>query len=271
MISKVYASDESAKKIIRYLELKLQAPSLSLRASISSPETKMSSRVALGLTLLHVCLGHTVLLLYSTELFKVMMAFSDSDNFVSARTASIVIGVFNLVALFPAAFFLDQLGRRTLMVCGCLVITLCHTLIGLFALSSNDWGVTLFMAFFALAFQLANGPVAWVYCREIATDAVFRACHSLMWASTLALALLGYPLILGLRPQGLFWVLAVLALAGAFLTHKHVMETFNLTEEQKRTVYAPDLPMFDNRLSLLAPQAGDEKKKSGFVTLNLDE
>ena len=120
-------------------------------------------------------------------------------------------------------------------------------MIGMFALSSFDWGLILFIVFFMIAYQVANGPVMWLYSREIATDAAFATCHSASWATILALSLLTYPVMLAVKGQGLFWIFALIALAGAWYTNKNVRETSNLNEKDKKRVYQPDLPLFGNR------------------------
>jgi len=92
-----------------------------------------------------------------------------------AMQASIMIGLAKcLVMLLVAIFFLDDYGRRPLMLTS-LTTCICATLLGMTS-SFYQWGspwIVVSLLFFVTGYSLGMGPVPWVYMPEV-LDSRFR-------------------------------------------------------------------------------------------------
>lgn len=110
--------------------------------------------------------GINAVMYYSTRIFETAGAVKDT-----AFTASVWIGLINLVFTLVAMAGVDSLGRRPLLLAGTLVQTLALVLVGwLFHTGQHGPLLLVAVVIFIAAFALAMGPITWLFCSEIFPD-----------------------------------------------------------------------------------------------------
>lgn len=64
-----------------------------------------------------------------------------------------------------------------------------HISIAIFDIKHNDWGVLISMIAFLSIYQIANGPVIWLYSSEVVVDTALSICLLFLWGTVLLLSL----------------------------------------------------------------------------------
>jgi hypothetical protein len=159
---------------------------------------------------------------------------------MSPRSGTILIGVFNFLAHFPALYLINKLPRRILLWTGHLSMAFCHLLIGIFSATDSNGGVLTMIILFMIIYVITNGPIIWLYVSEIVSDAALGFCLFVLWSFILLLSLMTNFLMDVLKPEGVFWLFAAISLGGAWFTYYYAKETQGLSDKEKKTLYAED-------------------------------
>ncbi len=87
MIKKVYAKTEKATTVMDYIEetSRRETSSITLKDCFTVLEYRRSTLVAMGIIIFHELTGENAIMLYSTEIFKRMESYKDSDNALTPR------------------------------------------------------------------------------------------------------------------------------------------------------------------------------------------
>ena len=152
--------------------------------------------------------GINAIMYYSTEIFR-----NTTGNAKAAFSASVWIGLVNLVATFIAILFVDRAGRKPLLLLGNAIQVLALGSVGwIFAVRPHSamllWLVILYVA----AFAMAMGPLPWIICSEIFPGKLRGRAMSVstfcIWSGCLMVAQT-FPLsVKYLGPSRTFWVYA---------------------------------------------------------------
>jgi SP family galactose:H+ symporter-like MFS transporter len=130
--------------------------------------------VLLGITLqaFQQFTGMNAFMYYSTDIFK-MAGFSN------ATTATIVIGLLNMLTTILAIKYVDKFGRKpilyfglTILITSCVVVGYIfksHFIYGqaMVISESLQWTALVFCLLFIFGFAISMGPVIWILCSEI--------------------------------------------------------------------------------------------------------
>jgi MFS transporter, SP family, arabinose:H+ symporter len=169
--------------------------------------------------------GINAVMYYSTDIFTA--ATGDAN---AAFTASVWIGLINLVFTFIAIAFVDKAGRKPLLLVGTAIQAGGLAAVGyVFAADPHApgllWGVLVYVA----AFAMAMGPIAWILCSEIfparlrgramsvATFTVWTACYAVSQTFPVLLTAMG--------PTRTFWFYACCSAATFVFVLRAVPET----------------------------------------------
>ncbi|MCX7871703.1 MAG: sugar porter family MFS transporter [Verrucomicrobiae bacterium] len=107
--------------------------------------------------------GINAIMYYGPEVFK---ASGVAQN--NAFMQTVIVGAINLLFTFVAIGFVDNFGRRPLLLIGTAVQTVAHGLIGFFFFKSmNGFPLLIAVLSFVAAFAMAMGPVSWIVNSEI--------------------------------------------------------------------------------------------------------
>lgn len=159
---------------------------------------------------------------------------------LTPRQGTILIGVFNFLAHFPAVYLINKLPRRVLLWGGHIGMAVCHLLVGILTAAKSNGGVLTMIIMFMIIYVITNGPIIWLYVSEIVSDAALGFCLFVLWSFILLLSLVTSPLMKALTPQGVFWLFSVISLGGAWFTYYYAKETQGLSDKEKKTLYAQD-------------------------------
>jgi sugar porter (SP) family MFS transporter len=112
--------------------------------------------------------GINAVLYYLNDIFA-----SAGFHGVSGGIQTVIVGAVNLVSTIIAMAVIDRLGRKTLLLAGCIGMTI--TLSGIAAIFiSGRWRPALIflLAAYIASFAISSGAVIWVYMSEIFPNAV---------------------------------------------------------------------------------------------------
>jgi MFS family permease len=112
--------------------------------------------------------GINAVLYYLNDIFA-----SAGFHGVGGGVQTVIVGAVNLVSTIIAMALIDRLGRKTLLLIGCIGMTI--TLSGIAAIFvSGRWRSSLIflLAAYIASFAISSGAVIWVYMSEIFPNAV---------------------------------------------------------------------------------------------------
>lgn len=161
---------------------------VSLLTVINKTATRRGLMVALILLIFTQLSGVNAVIFYTTDIF------AQAKSNLKPTTATIIVGVMQVVATFAASLTVDKLGRRFLLITSATVMTCCNIGLGVyFYLSANNyesldqlsWLPISSLCIYIIAFSLGLGPIPWVLVGELfSTEAKAIAsslCGSESW------------------------------------------------------------------------------------------
>ncbi|KAJ8072444.1 hypothetical protein PM082_016003 [Marasmius tenuissimus] len=116
--------------------------------------------------------GINAILYYAPTIFK---SLGQSDN-TTSLLATGVVGITMFLATIPAVIWVDQLGRKPVLVSGAFLMAACHFIVAGISGSFQDswdshkaagWVACAFVWVFAIGFGYSWGPCAWIIVAEI--------------------------------------------------------------------------------------------------------
>jgi SP family arabinose:H+ symporter-like MFS transporter len=186
--------------------------------------------------------GINAIIYYSTQIFKAAGA-SDATAF----TATVGMGLVNLIFTFVAIGLVDRLGRRPLLLVGTAVQAVALALVGwMFHIHPIQQGgietqelVELFSCIvtFTAAFAMALGPIAWLFSSEVFPNRVRARAMSVaamtVWITDYIVTQT-FPKLNDdwVGPAGTFWIYGGVSLVSFLFVLAAVPETKGRTLEE---------------------------------------
>ena len=142
--------------------------------------------------------------------------------------------VFTLIAIWK----IDELGRRKLLIAGCIGMMAAHLAIGTLFFTGHTGGIMLiiFISLFIAFFAFSYGPVIWTLLSEFYPTAVRGRAMSLatltLWIGTFIVGQLVPWMLENLKPYGTFWIFMAMLVPAILITWKLVPETKGKTLEE---------------------------------------
>lgn len=197
---------------------------------------RMRRPLALAIVLMAVSQfsGINAIMYYSTKIFTTAGA-GTGDAF----TASVVIGLVNVLFTFVALAFVDRAGRRLLLIIGLTVQVLALGATG-WMFHADQGGPLLLLAIlvFIAAFAMALGPIPWILCSEIFPTRIRGRAMSLatftIWTACYIVAQT-FPILNdtpAIGPAKSFWIYGLCSLLGLFFVLAFIPETKGRTLEE---------------------------------------
>jgi len=136
--------------------------------------TKMASFIAIGLMIFQQFSGINAVIFFTTDIFAA------ADTGIKDSTATIIVGVVQVVATFISTLVVDKLGRRILLLQSALIMGICQIALAVyFQLQNNGNDVSnlgfipiVALCIFIVAFSLGFGPIPWLICGEVFSPSV---------------------------------------------------------------------------------------------------
>lgn len=184
------------------------------------------------LLLIGVCLaalqqwtGINILFNYAAEVYR-SAGYGTNDIFLNI----VITGAINLIFTVVAMYIVDRLGRRPMMLLGCIGIGVSHILSGFAYRAGWHGSAVLVLTLCAIAcYALTLAPVTWVLIAEIYPNRVRSISVSIavsaLWIASFVLTYT-FPLLNRvLGTSGTFWGYGGICLLGAFFVYSSVAET----------------------------------------------
>ncbi|KAF7316813.1 General substrate transporter [Mycena chlorophos] len=231
-------------------------------------ERSLLYRVAVGS-------GVNAILYYAPTIFQDL---SLTGNTVSLLATG-VVGIAMFLATIPAVIWVDQLGRRPVLISGAFLMAACHFIVailtGLFHNSWDShkgagWAACTMVWIFAMAFGYSWGPCAWIIVAEIWPLSVrgkgVSIAASSNWMNNFIVGQVT-PTMLQHLGFGTFVFFGAFSLFGGLFVMFFVPETKGVTLEEMEEV-------FGNTTGLAAEDAARMdaiNRRLGLITDGVDE
>uniref|UniRef100_A0A8W7PSZ6 Major facilitator superfamily (MFS) profile domain-containing protein n=1 Tax=Anopheles coluzzii TaxID=1518534 RepID=A0A8W7PSZ6_ANOCL len=217
----------------------LNQPKKSIKKSLFTPETLSALLAMIGLVTFLQMSGINAVLFYATDIF---MNASDSLNH---EVATIIVGAMQFFGTLLAAFTVDRVGRRWLLMISAIIMCVSHVVLGVyFHLLQNspaqvenlEWLPVFALSLFVTMFSIGFGPVPWIMIGEVFAIDVKDLASSLATFTSYALSFMMTktfnPLRNGLGEAGTFWLFGGFCMLGAIFVFLFVPETKGKTFDQ---------------------------------------
>ncbi len=225
-------SEEAVEKEMGEIRQVIAQESLSWR-QLLVPGIRGAVLIGMALAILSQFSGINAIIYYGPRIFE-----SAGFGVGGSLSGQVIIGVVNVLFTLIAIWKIDKIGRRVLLIVGCIGMMLSHLAIGTVFYTGQTDGmllmifIPLFIAFFAFSF----GPVIWTLLSEIYPNAVRGRAMSIatltLWVGTFIIGQTVPWMLDNLQPHGTFWLFSVMLIPAIWITWKLVPETKGLTLEQ---------------------------------------
>ena len=197
--------------------------------------------VGIGIQLLQQFSGINAIIYYSSSIFS-------QAGMNASSTATIIVGLVNMLSTIIAIVFVDKLGRKPILYVG-LVIMMLALLVssGIFYMKYHDanllsqYKIVLLVAvlFYIFAFAISLGPITWIIASEIfplkTRDVGMTFAILVNWLSVGVVARFSGTIISSQGALGatkIFLFFAICCLLGLFFVRFFVPETKGVSLEQ---------------------------------------
>ncbi len=176
--------------------------------------------------------GINAIMYYAPEIFKAVGAGTEA-----AFQQTVIIGLINLLFTFVAIYWVDRLGRKTLLLIGGVGMAISLLMVGFsFYFGWTGYGLLLFILLYIGSFAASYGPVTWVVISEIFPIKMRGVAMSVatfaLWVAVYLVTQL-FPMMLEMvGPAGTFWIFGAMALLSFGFVWARVPETKGRTLEE---------------------------------------
>ena len=178
--------------------------------------------------------GINAIMYYSTKIFT-----TAGVGVKNSFSASVLVGLVNLVFTFVAIALVDKAGRRPLLLVGLALQVFFLGAVGwMFHSGIQGFGLLLSIVGFIAAFAMALGPIPWIFCSEVFPTKIRGRAMSVavftIWSSCYVVAQT-FPMLNdspAFGPAATFWVYAACSLFGLVFVWAMVPETKGRTLEE---------------------------------------
>jgi SP family arabinose:H+ symporter-like MFS transporter len=161
-------SAESAEREVGEIRTVLAQETLSWK-QLLTPGIRGAVLIGMSLAILSQFSGINAIIYYGPRIFE-----SAGFGVGGSLSGQVLIGVVNVLFTLIAIWKIDRLGRRALLIAGCIGMFVAHLAIGTVFYTGQTGGVLLmiFIPMFTAFFAFSYGPVIWTLLAEIYPNAV---------------------------------------------------------------------------------------------------
>ena len=224
-------TEEQAKKVLQDIDLALKKEKGTFK-ELFEPGLRLAMLIGIILALFSQITGINSIMYYAPEILK-----SAGFGVDSALMQTVIIGVVNTIFTFVAIKYIDDLGRRTLLLWGASGMVLCLFGIGLLyqlAFTDGPWLLILILGFVG-CFAMSLGPIPWVIISEIFPTKMRGTAMSLaivvLWVGVVIISQFT-PVLLKMGESITFWIFMINAILFLIFTVRFIPETKGKTLEE---------------------------------------
>ncbi|CAI7676309.1 unnamed protein product [Penicillium pancosmium] len=194
--------------------------------------------------------GVNAILYYAAFIFKDLGLTGNTTSLL----ASGVGGILMFLATIPAVLYIDQFGRKPVLIAGAVGMGICHIIVaGLMGTYAKDWAIgrsgaagwaaVVFVWLYEVNFGYSWGPGAWVVVAEVFPLGVRAKGISIgassNWLNNFAIGQ-ATPEMIAAMGYGTFIFFGLICFIGALFVYFLVPETKNLTLEEMDEVFGDE-------------------------------
>lgn len=215
------------------------AQKLSFTEAFRTREAKKGLMIAFGLMIFQQLSGVNAVIFYTTRIFK------DAGSDLEPSTATIIVGVIQVVATFISTLVVDRLGRRLLLLISDFVMAVCALLLGVFFylkdvekddVTNLGWLPLTSVCVFIIVFSLGYGPIPWMMVGELFAPQIKGFASSLScvlnWILAFLVTRFYSDLAIASGTHTTFWIFAGISLIGTVFVFFIVPETKGKTLDE---------------------------------------
>jgi sugar porter (SP) family MFS transporter len=176
--------------------------------------------------------GINVIFNYAEEVFT-SAGYSVSDMLLNI----VVTGSVNLIFTLVAMRFVDQWGRRKMMLFGSSALAVIYTVLGAsYYLGIQGFSILILVVSAIAVYALTLAPVTWVVLSEIFPNRIRGAAMAIaitaLWSASFILIYTFPALNNTLNAYGTFWLYASICVAGFIFIYRRLPETKGISLEK---------------------------------------
>ncbi|KAJ5433641.1 uncharacterized protein N7458_012797 [Penicillium daleae] len=192
--------------------------------------------------------GINAILYYASFIFKDLGLTGNTTSLLAGGVGGIVL----FLATIPAVLWIDQVGRKPVLICGALGMGICHFVVaGLDGKYNSSWPshkaagwvAVVFVWLYQVNFGYSWGPGAWVLVAEVFPLGVRAKAISIgassNWLNNFAIGM-ATPQMVATMGYGTFIFFGAMCFIGAAFIYFFVPETKNLTLEEMDEVFGDE-------------------------------
>lgn len=205
-------------------------------SSLLEPGIRKAVLLGSAIAILGQFMGVNAVLYYGPEIFAdAGLASADSS------LSTVLVGIVNMLTTVLAVFIIDRVGRKKLIYYGVSSMIVCLICIGLYFAYGNDMGLNpvILLVFFLLYIfsqAISISAVVFVLLSEMYPNRVRGVAMSIaglsLWTGTYLIGQFTPWCMSTLKPQGTFFLFALMCLPYMYIMWKKIPETTGKTLEE---------------------------------------
>jgi MFS transporter, SP family, arabinose:H+ symporter len=224
---------QRAKKELEDVKNSIQKESSGSLSLLFKPGFRIALLIGVVLAILQQVTGINAIMYYAPEIFKEVGAGTNASF-----TETIIVGLVNFVFTIVSLWFIDKVGRKTLLIIGSAIMTISLAVVGFEFQATHPNGtlILIFILLFVAAFAVSFGPIVWLVIAEIFPTTIRGRATAIasvaLWIADFVVSQF-FPVLLGKTgPSLTFFIFAILGVAACIFSLTVVRETKGKTLEE---------------------------------------
>jgi SP family arabinose:H+ symporter-like MFS transporter len=190
------------------------------------PGLRLALIIGVLLAIFSQVTGINVVMYYAPEIFK-----ATGDGSSSALIQTILVGGINLLMTLVAIRYVDQLGRKKLLLIGAAGMTICLALVGwaFYSGSTQGYGVLIGILAYISFFAISLGPLTFVVIAEIFPNHIRGRAMSVaiffLWLSVYIVSQTFPMLLESIGTAYTFWIYMIMSVLAFVFVWRMLPET----------------------------------------------
>ncbi|MFW5486916.1 MAG: sugar porter family MFS transporter [Desulfovibrio sp.] len=237
VLKKLLPSDEAAAEAAMIRQTMGEAENQGTLRDLLAPWLRPALIIGVGIMLIQQATGINTVIYYAPTIFQ-MAGFTSE---ISAITATVSVGIINVLFTIVSIRLIDRLGRKPLLSFGLLGMSASLVVLGgAFFFETQLGGLLKWIAIgsmlaYIACFAISLGPIAWLLISEIYPTTIRGKAMSVAtlsnWGFNFVVAMTFLSITETLGKPGAFWLYALVGVAGWVFCRRYVPETRGVTLE----------------------------------------